>query len=66
MNANRLDIIDSNDPRAVLRAWVGAWDMGGWPTGDREAFRSAVEAELVYACGGGEGLDLSAIEIVEA
>ena len=45
-------IIDSTDPRAVLRAWLGGTqDMGGWPNGDRAAFRVALDAEMSTIAG---------------
>ncbi len=45
-------IIDSTDPRAVLRAWMGGTqDMGAWPNADRAAFRAALDAEVSAIAG---------------
>lgn len=43
--ATKTATIASNDPRAILRAWINEADMGGWPTDDRAAFEAAVRAE---------------------
>ncbi|MBU1483157.1 MAG: hypothetical protein KKH12_15955 [Gammaproteobacteria bacterium] len=58
MNTNNITIIDSNDERAVLRAWINGADMGGWPTDDEDAFRAAVIDEAAY----GFGIDESEVE----
>ena len=39
-------IADQEDPRVVLRAWINAWPMGGWPCDDPDALRRAVLLEL--------------------
>ena len=41
--------VDSDDPRAVLRAWggdEGTIDMGGWTDDDGEAFEEVIRIEL--------------------
>lgn len=45
----RSDILDSSDPRCVLRAWLNDGDMGGWWSADEDAFLVAIRDELEYA-----------------
>ena len=58
--ASRFDIIDQGDPRAVLNAWLGDYNMGSWPTDDEDAFKVALADELAYV---GEGGSISGIII---
>lgn len=59
-------IIDSSDPRAVLRAWLGDWDMGGWPSSDEASFRRAVVDSATKDLGiSADDLDEISIESVE-
>lgn len=59
-----IGIIDSDHPDAVLRAWIGAWDMGAWPNSDEEAFERAVRAKA-SACFGVAESEVEAILVEE-
>ena len=64
MQTDNANIIDSNDPRAILRAWINDADMGGWPNDDADAFRAAVVAEAARAFGISES-EVETVEIEE-
>jgi hypothetical protein len=57
-NRNDKRYTDSNNPNAILRAWVNGADLGGWTDGDENAFREVVIAEAAH----GFGVDPSDVE----
>jgi hypothetical protein len=62
----RHDLLDHEDPRAVLRAWVhGTVPMGAWPADDEAALHWAVADELLYALHADEAAEAFATISIE-